>query len=104
MIFSPSDFEKFLAKGQAILVAKVANSLIDSKGAVVFGSRSAEGDLVDFSSDQKKSDSHVGILVSAAEMGSLDPHPDGFRLDQPSDREVAQALEAKIAYLEKEKC
>lgn len=102
MLFTPKDFEKFVAPSQAILIAKICNSLLDTEGTVVYGTASARGELVDFSTTKKKSDTHVAILLGVSEMGNLRPIDGGFTLTPPDAREIAQALEAKLNYLEKE--
>lgn len=102
MFFHWTNFKSFLSEDQAKYAAKLMNDLIDREGKVVYGTLTSDEQCVDFSSEKKKTDTHVGIVLGVEQMGALKPLDSPPKIDKPTEEDFYLAIGDKNKALEKE--
>lgn len=102
MIFHKHHFNNVLDDGQASLIAKMANQVIDQKAKVLYGTLFTNGDAIDFSTDKKSTDTHVTLALGIEPMGEMSPSPAPVALDKPNFEDIAKAQGERLRILESE--
>lgn len=102
MFFHWTNFKSFLSEDQAKYAAKLMNDLIDKQGHVVYGTYTSEDECLDFSSEKKRTDTHVGIVLGVEQMGSLKPLDSEPKIDKPTEEDYYRAIADKNKSLERE--
>ena len=101
MFFHWNNFSHYLTEDQARLTAKVANDIIDKSGLVMYGNETEDGQCLDFTSEQKKTDTHVGIVIGLEMMGSLKRTDAAPKIDKPTKDDFTRAERDQLEYLKK---
>lgn len=102
MIFHESDFIQYLGTENARLAAKMANERIGKTGVVIYGNHYSDGSCSNFSSKQADHDTHVGIVIGLATMGSLPILDKSFDLNKITEEDIVKAQAEQIERLESE--
>ena len=99
MFWHPDMYREYLTEDQAIFVAKTDNLKLAEEGIVVYGNADIEGRLVEFSTEQKKTDTHVGVILGVETMGSFAPSKAPVHIAGPTEAERNRALAETIRML-----
>ncbi len=102
MFFHKDNFKKYLGDDQANLIAKVANKLVATKGSLVFGRSLTTDECKEFSTNQKGTDTHVGIIIGLFAMGAFEPSETPIQTDMPTKDDELRAAQERAKSLELE--
>lgn len=92
MLIHASLFSGFMTDDQAEHAKRVVNQYLGKNGVPLYGNLLENGELHNFTSGQKPTDTHVIMGVMPAEMGSKKPLGSSVKLDEPSEESLARAL------------
>lgn len=85
----------------AELVAKVANQVLDKSCQVIYGEYLSNGQAHNFSTQKKRTDTHVALLLGVDIMGSLEPHDSPVALERPDKEDFERFQSERIKQLER---
>jgi hypothetical protein len=101
-MFHKSYFEEFFTQDQAKLITKLCNQLLDQNAIVMYGNYYQSGKADNFTTEKKRSDTHVCLSVGMEEMGRLAPKDDHIALERPTAQDILRAKADLVDQLTKE--
>jgi hypothetical protein len=102
MMFHKNNFEEFFTKDQAALIAKICNQLLDQNAIVMYGNVYQSGKSDNFTTEKKRTDTHVCLAVGIEEMGRLAPSEDNISIERPTSQDILRAKADLVDQLTKE--
>jgi len=102
MFYHYKNFSSVISQDQAVLIAKIANDLLDQQAKVMYGNSYADGRADSFTSTQQRTDTHVCLAVGIDELGTFAPSTSPIALDKPSLDDIMKAQVERIKDLEKQ--
>lgn len=104
MIFSRAIFRQVVNSDQeAENCARLANSLIDSKGIVLYGNYFENGKALNFSNNKSSTDTHTCIAIGMSEMGIFDESDlENIHLNKQEEENLSEILRQRNTMLERE--
>lgn len=84
------------------MVAKVVNSIIDREGVVLYGTINTDGSYINFTTENKKNDTHVLMSVAPDQMGLLEPSDKEVKVNPLSDADKIEADRRRLKDVEAE--
>lgn len=85
----------------ADLAAKIANDVIDRSCQPIYGEYLQNKEAHNFSTEKKRTDTHVALLLGVALMGNLKPHDSPVALERPTTEAIEKMQAARIKQLER---
>ena len=86
----------------ADLVAKIANQVLDQSCQVIYGEYLQNREAHNFSTEKKRTDTHVALLLGVDIMGNLKPHDSPVALERPAKADLEKMQADRIKQLERE--
>lgn len=103
MFIHKSIFEDIgLPPDTAELVTKVANQALDESCQCIYGEYLSNGEAHNFSTQKKRTDTHVALLLGVDLMGNLKPHKAPVALERPTKQDIERMQADRIKQLERE--
>ena len=101
MFFIKEHFMKSFKEADAEFIAREVNNLLKGHSRCLFGNLYQSGDLKNFSSEQKESDTHALLSVQIRELGIIPVHTESIHVSTTSDAEQIRIRDNRIKQLEK---
>lgn len=101
-IFHPSNFKGLVSDDQADAIAKKADMLIEENCHLVFGIFTKDNRAINFTTEKKAGDTHVGLLMSPEAMAALNPIEASLKRETYSDNETVKTQSELIRQLQAE--
>lgn len=86
----------------AELVTKIANQALDQNCQCIYGEYLANGEAHNFSTQKKRTDTHIALLLGVDLMGNLKPHAAPVALERPTKQDIERMQADRIKQLERE--
>ena len=102
MFFHADNFKEIVETDQAILIAKVANNILDKKAKVFYGRMYNDDKCESFGTEQERTDTHVCLGIEVAIMGAFKPVGVPVKLDRPTEQDHNRALIQRNEQLRRE--
>lgn len=102
MFLHKGHFSKYVADDTALFLAKNSNQILSKNGKVIYGRVLEDGTCIDFSTTQKPSDTHVGVILGCEIMGTLAPMESLIDTGAPTLEEEKRSMEAELKRLREE--
>jgi len=102
MFFHADNFSEIVEPDQAVLIAKVANNILDKNSKVFYGRMYSDEKCEGFGTNKDRTDTHVCLGVEVSIMGSFQPTEVPIKLDRPTKQDLERAQSQRIEQLERE--
>jgi hypothetical protein len=102
LFYHQDQFIDIVTPDQAHLIAKVANQILDQNSKVFYGTMFSSGECKEFSTAQKRVDTHVCLGLQISMMGSLEKSVETVALDRPTKQDIERAQADRIKQLERQ--
>jgi hypothetical protein len=102
LFYHQDQFIDIVTPDQANLIAKVANQILDQNSKVFYGTMFSSGECKEFSTAQKRVDTHVCLGLQISMMGSMAKSAEPVSLDRPTKQDIERAQADRISQLERE--